>query len=87
MTVELKTATDRLKKKRWCRHCGVVAPSETAEEERIQDELCAKRAERHRQMVVDDERERRRKAAIEAGAVEWVSGVVWVWTGTQFKAT
>ena len=76
-TVDLKTATDTLKKRR-CRHCGVVAPSETAEEERIQDEMWAEFDVRRRREAARDEAERRRKAAVEAGAaVEWVSGVVW----------
>ena len=78
MTVDLKTATDRLEKKRRCRHCGFVAPSETAEEERLQDEMWAEFDVRRRREAARDEAERRRKAAVEAGAaVEWVSGVVW----------
>ena len=77
MTVDLKTATDTPKKRR-CRHCGVVAPSETAEEERLQDEMWAEFDVRRRREAARDEAERRRKAAVEAGAaVEWVSGVVW----------
>ena len=77
MTMDLKTATDTPKKKRWCRHRGVVAPSETAEEERLQDEMWAEFDVRRRREAARDEAERRRKAAVEAGAVEWVSGVVW----------